>query len=122
MKTPKERRWKRAIASPLVAPANVNGDGRRRRRKRAGTTPAYRRGIRLAITVAPAVSNLLDDLLATGLYGRSRAEVAQRGLYAWLRGEQASGIVETVRLKSRVGKRRREQPTPPSSRGPGSAR
>jgi hypothetical protein len=42
---------------------------------------AYRRGVRLALTVSPIVSEAIDNLLATGLFGRSRAEVAQRLLY-----------------------------------------
>jgi hypothetical protein len=42
---------------------------------------ACRRGVRLALTVSPVVSEAIDNLLATGLFGRSRAEVAQRLLY-----------------------------------------
>lgn len=45
---------------------------------------AYRKGVRLAVTIAPRCSQSIDDLLETGLFGRSRAEVAQRMIYRFL--------------------------------------
>lgn len=50
-----------------------------------GGVNAYRKGVRLALTISPQVSRAIDKLLATGLYGRSRAEVAQRFVYDRLR-------------------------------------
>jgi hypothetical protein len=47
--------------------------------------PAYRKGVRLSITIAPKASAMLDELLATGLYGRSKAAVAMWFVYAGLR-------------------------------------
>lgn len=46
---------------------------------------AYRKGVRLALTISPRANKAIDELLATGLYGRSRAEVAQRFVYQGLR-------------------------------------
>lgn len=47
---------------------------------------AYRRGVRLAVTISPQCSAMIDELLATGLYGiDGRAGVAQRLIYAQLR-------------------------------------
>jgi len=46
---------------------------------------AYKRGVRLSLTISPQVSKALDHLLAIGLHGRTRAEVAQRLLYAEVR-------------------------------------
>lgn len=59
---------------------------------------AYKRGVRLSLTVSPQVSRYLDDLLRTGVYGRTRAEVAQRLLYAQVR--------ETVDLLPKKERRR----------------
>ena len=55
---------------------------------------AYRRGVRIAITIAPKAAKALDRLLATGLYGRTRAGVAQRFVYEGLRDapRQWSGL------------------------------
>lgn len=39
---------------------------------------AYRKGVRLSLTVSPQVSDMLDELLSTGLFGLNRAKVAQR--------------------------------------------
>ena len=39
---------------------------------------AYRRGVRVSITVAPQVSASVDRLLATGLFGFNRAHVIER--------------------------------------------
>ena len=57
-------------------------------KKRTRPGAAYDRGVRIAITVAPRVSAMVDDLLATGLFGRTRAEVVQRGFYAFLRDKE----------------------------------
>lgn len=51
--------------------------------------PAWRR-VRLALTISTPASSMLDELLRTGLYGRTRAEVAQRLLYLALRGEEVA--------------------------------
>lgn len=45
----------------------------------------YRKGVRLAVTIAPKASAMIDRLLATGLYGATRAEVAMWFIYAGLR-------------------------------------
>lgn len=49
---------------------------------------AYKRGVRLSLTVSPQVSKYLDKLVAAGVFGRNRAEVAQRLLYAQIRETQ----------------------------------
>lgn len=46
---------------------------------------AYKRGVRLQLTVSPQAAKAVDALLDAGLYGRSRAEVVQRLLYAQIR-------------------------------------
>lgn len=45
----------------------------------------YKKGKRVTATVAPIVSQDIDDLLETGLFGRSRAEVIQRFIYDGVR-------------------------------------
>lgn len=65
--------------------------------------PAYRKGVRLSITIAPKASAMLDQLLATGLYGRSRAEVAQRFVYEGLRDPGNNEVLATVAARSRSG-------------------
>ena len=70
------------------------------------SAPAYRKGVRLAITVAPKASADLDRLLATGLFGRSRAEVAQRFIYQGLQAQALAGWLAPMRLKE-PGKTRR---------------
>jgi hypothetical protein len=72
---------------------------------------AYRKGVRLSITIAPKASAMLDELLATGLFGRSRAEVAQRFVYAGLRDPGNNEVLATVAARSRprsVGKKRKD--------------
>lgn len=62
-------------------------------------------GVRLALTVSQPASKMIDQLLGTGLYGRNRAEVAQRLLYQALRGEeQALRAVEQVIARRRGGR------------------
>lgn len=56
---------------------------------------AYKRGVRISLTVSPQVSGALDHLLVLGLYGRTRAEVAQRLLYA-----QVSETVDLLPVKN----------------------
>lgn len=56
--------------------------------------PAYRRGVRIDLTIAPAVSKMIDQLLATGLFGRTRAAVAQELLYRSLRDPQVRSFAE----------------------------
>jgi hypothetical protein len=48
-------------------------------------TAAYRRGVRLTVTIAPKASAMIDTLLATGRHGHSRADVAKWFIYAGLR-------------------------------------
>jgi len=43
------------------------------------------RGVRLTITLSPVADAWLDKLYATGLYGRSKAGVAQEFIYHALR-------------------------------------
>jgi hypothetical protein len=51
-----------------------------------GTTRnAYRRGVRLSLTVSPQASEAIDALVATGYHGLNRAQCAQRLLYERLR-------------------------------------
>lgn len=64
---------------------------------------AYRKGVRLSITIAPKASTMLDELLATGLFGRSRAEVAQRFVYEGLRDPGNNEVLATVAARSRHG-------------------
>lgn len=47
--------------------------------------PAYKRGVRLGVTISPKASLAIDELLTFGLHGSSRAEIAQRFIYAGLR-------------------------------------
>jgi hypothetical protein len=46
---------------------------------------AYRRGVRLTVTISPIASQAIDALLATGLWGPTRAAVAQEMIYRCLR-------------------------------------
>ncbi len=46
---------------------------------------AYRKGVRVGATVAPIIRQDLDDLLETGLFGRTRAEIVQRFIYNGVR-------------------------------------
>jgi len=63
---------------------------------------AYRRGVRLSLTISPQASAMLDELLATGLYGiNGRAGVAQEFIYRGLR-EQC----EPIRLEPRHAPKR----------------
>lgn len=49
---------------------------------------AYRRGVRLTVTLSPIASRMIDRLLRSGLYGvRGRAGVAQELIYRGLRSE-----------------------------------
>lgn len=41
--------------------------------------------MRLCVTLSPQASQVIDELLEHGLYGVSRAEIAQRFIYAGLR-------------------------------------
>lgn len=50
-----------------------------------GAKTAYKKGVRVQATIAPVVSQDIDDLLSTGLFGRSRAEVLQRFIYDGVR-------------------------------------
>jgi hypothetical protein len=65
----------------------------------------YRRGVRLSITIAPKASAAIDMLLATGLYGRSRAEVAQRFVYDRLREVEGPQQLLRPRPTGRVSRR-----------------
>lgn len=60
---------------------------------------AYKRGVRITVTISPKASAAIDRLLALGLYGRSRAAVVQEFIYLGLR--QA---LPPVRLKVRSGR------------------
>jgi hypothetical protein len=46
---------------------------------------AYKKGVRVSVTIAPRASAMLDELLLTGLYGRNRAAIAQEFIYRGLR-------------------------------------
>lgn len=59
---------------------------------------AYRRGIRIAVTLSPQAARQLVDMAASGLWGRTRAEVAQRLIYGGLRDyEVEAGAAERTR-------------------------
>lgn len=60
---------------------------------------AYRRGVRVTVTIAPKAAAALDVLLATGLFGRSRAGVAQEGIYRMLRDPSVAHFVRPVLRK-----------------------
>jgi len=53
-----------------------------------GGLGAYRRGVRVQATVSPKASAMIDELLATGLFGLTRAEFLQRALYDFLQQEK----------------------------------
>lgn len=57
---------------------------------------AYKRGVRLSLTVSPQVSRYIDRLARTGLHGRNRAEVAQRLLYAQVREIEVREVQKAV--------------------------
>ncbi len=63
--------------------------------------PAYTRGVRLSLTISPRARADLDRLLATGLFGLSRAEVAQRFVYAGLQEQALAGWLPELVLKER---------------------
>lgn len=46
---------------------------------------AYRRGVALGTTVSPQAAELIDTLLATGLYGLNRSAFVREAVYAFLR-------------------------------------
>ena len=49
---------------------------------------AYKKGVRLSLTISPVASKMIDKLLATGLFGiHGRAGVAQELIYRGLREE-----------------------------------
>lgn len=43
------------------------------------------KGKRISVTISPQASTALDRLLATGLFGRSRGDVAREFIYRGLR-------------------------------------
>ena len=45
----------------------------------------YKKGKRVSATIAPIVSDDIDDLVETGMFGRTRAEVIQRFIYDGVR-------------------------------------
>ncbi len=49
------------------------------------TMDAYRKGRRVSATISPIALQDLNDLIETGLFGRTRAEVVQRFIYAGIR-------------------------------------
>lgn len=52
----------------------------------AKETSAYRKGVRLSLTISPQASKMIDDLLRSGLWGvHGRAGVAQELVYRGLR-------------------------------------
>ncbi len=67
--------------------------------------PAYRRGVRLTVTIAPKASAMIDTLLATGLHGHSRADVAKWFIYAGLR--EALGPDGPLRPRTAAQNRKR---------------
>lgn len=62
----------------------------KRKKKSKKQFQAYKKGVKLSLTVSPVVSDVINKFLATGLYGRSRSEVAQRLLYDKIRTEEIS--------------------------------
>jgi hypothetical protein len=62
---------------------------------------AYRRGVRLCLTISPQASAMLDELLASGLYGiNGRAGVAQELIYRALR-ESEMNLLRALRERSK---------------------
>ena len=70
---------------------------------------AYRQGVKLTISVAPKVARMLDELLATGLFGLTRAGVAQRLLYRSLQDPQVAAFSPTAVRQSRPLRPRRRR-------------
>lgn len=62
--------------------------------EREAPVNAYRRGVRIELTISPQVSAMLDRLLAIGLFGRNRAHVAQGLLYRALRSDEVRVFAE----------------------------
>lgn len=60
---------------------------------------AYRKGVRLSLTISPQASTMIDELLATGLYGiHGRAGVAQELIYKALREHLGTdGLLRNLR-------------------------
>ena len=48
---------------------------------------AYKKGVRLSLTISPQVDKVLLKLLRGGLHGRTKSEVAQRLLYLAVRDQ-----------------------------------
>lgn len=71
------------------------------KRKRTRPGSAYDRGVRVSITVAPKVSVMIDELLATGLFGFNRAEVFQRLVYRSLQDPVMVNWSPTIRRQMR---------------------
>ena len=46
---------------------------------------AYKKGVQVQATIAPIVSKDIDDLLSTGMFGMTRAEIIQRFIYDGVR-------------------------------------
>lgn len=61
--------------------------------RKNGEFVAYQRGVRLSLTVSPKAAKMLRQMLATGLWGRSQAEVAQRLIYQGLRDRDVTTIL-----------------------------
>lgn len=59
---------------------------------------AYRFGVRVTASISPAAAKMVDELLATGLFGlHGRAGVVKEALYRMLREYQRDGFFEAVR-------------------------
>lgn len=67
---------------------------------------AYKKGIRLALTISPQASAMIDDLLKSGLWGvHGRAGVAQELIYRGLRDQlREEAVAEAARaVRARTG-------------------
>ena len=80
-------------------------------RKQPLAEPAYRKGVRLALTISPQASEMINQLLATGLFGvHGRASVAQELIYRGLRQPNMHDLLALINLE------KRRLPTPTSKK------
>jgi hypothetical protein len=72
------------------------------KRKRTRPGSAYDRGVRVQTTVSPKAAEIIDALLATGLFGLNRALVVQELIYRSLRSDDVCRFVPLGRAMARM--------------------
>ena len=77
------------------------------KRTRRGSAQAQRRSELVTLVVSPAAVRGLAELLATGLFGWSQAEVARQLLYAQMRRPEVAYFSRTLAHATRPPKTRR---------------